>query len=473
MKKLLYMASALALMFTACDPMEDTYDELDNLEGPYTQEIEVEFTEADYATLGGIAEAAAKTEDEKKAAQNIAKYKNFSSSIPATKYIPMFLAAEYSTLEEGSVANVTYDYYQGGLTYLYEYEDYVNDLENMESYTLTTADYDSMGEESGEPGKYNNFSSSTPAADYLPDFLLGKYPDAEAGDELAVTYKYYDGSVSNITEFWAFDGSVWAKTEKEAPSIPEDVTLYELTTGDYDSMGEASGQPGRYNNFDSNISPDDYLSTFLKVNFPYAVSGDKMLVQYKFYKGKIDGVHVTVQEFKEFTFDGEMWNEYESTVKMSGQYMMTKDGWVFDPTVMFTMTSADFQLIVDYSVATHGKTSKYSDSEYYYGASSKYINFDLRLKNRNTDDYPMPAFDGLTDEEAIALTYTRMAEGVEVLLGIKYPDAVAQVSGIDVFYFVTFATYEEGSIAREYTLKFQCTKSGPNPEFTYIEGLPE
>ncbi|MDQ2179561.1 hypothetical protein [Marinifilum sp. D714] len=470
MKKLLYMASALALMFTACDPMEDTYDDLDNLQEPYTQEVEVEFTDADYATLSGIAEAAAKTDDEKDDAKDIAKYKSFSKYLPATKYVPMFLASEYSTLEEGSVATVTYDYYQGGLTYLYEYEDYVNDLENMESYTLTNADYDAMGD---GPGQYNNFSSSHPAEDYLPDFLLGKYLDAEAGDEIAITYKYYDGSVSNITEFWAFDGSEWAKAEKEAPAIPEGVTLYELTTDDYDSMGEAYGQPGRYNNFDNNISPDDYLSTFLKVNFPYAVEGDKIAVQYKFYKGKIDGVNVTVQELKEFTFDGEMWHEYESTVKMSGQYMMTKDGWVFDPTVIFTMTSEDFQLIVDYSVATHGKTSKYPDSEYYYGASAKYINFDLRLKNRNTTDYPMPAFDGLSDEEAIALTYTRMAEGVEALLGIKYPDAVAQVSGIDVFYFVTFAAYEEGSIDREYTLKFQCTKSGPNPEFTYIEGLPE
>jgi len=468
MKKILYMASFLALAFTSCDPMEDTYDELDKLREPYKQDIEFAIADEDYATIGELALAVAKTEDEKKDAESIGKYKSFSKYVPAANYIPLFLESEYATLELNSSAKVTYKYYQGSLYYLRDYASYIDGIAEMDDYYLSTADYDSMGTGNDEPGKYNNFSSSVSTADYLPDFLLVKYPDAVEDDEQAISFKYYDsGSTTTITEVWAFDGSVWA--EKDAPELPEGVTLYELTSDDYDSMGA----PGSHDNFSASDDPAVYLPKFMNIKFAYAAEGDKIATQYRFYKGKIDGKHVTVTELREFTFDGTLWSEYESTIDVTGQYMNTKDGWVFDPTIIFTMVSSDYQMIVDYSIATHGKTSKYPDSEYYYGSSGKYSNFDLRLKNRNTDDFKMPAFDGLSTEEAIALTMERMKEGVAALLTVKYPDAVAQVSGIDVFYFVDVKAYKEDLTDGFYTLKFQCTKAGPNPEFTYIEGLPE
>jgi len=449
MKKLLYIASFLALTFTACDPMEDTYDELDGLREPYTQDIELTLGAEDYAAIGGDA----------------AKYKSFSKYDLAADNLPDYFADKYATLETGSSVMVTYAYYRGGLDYLYDYLDYLEELDAITAYTLSTADYDSMGTDSGEPGKYNNFSDDAPAADYLPDFLLGKYPDAADGDELAVTYKYYDGSVSEITEFWAFDGSVWAKTSKSAPEVPEDVTIYELESADYDSMGA----PGKYNNFSGSDAPENYLPTFLGIKFAYAVEGEKVAVLYKYYAGG----GVTETRAKEYTLTDGVWVEYQSTISMTEQYILTADGWVFDPTIVFTMVSDDYQMIVDYSVANNGVTSKYPDSEYYYGASAKYSNFDLRLKNRNTEDYPMPEFDGLSDEDAIALTMERMKEGVAALLTVKYPNAVTQVSGIDVFYLVDVKAYKEDLTDGYYTLKFQCTKSGPNPEFTYVEGLPE
>ncbi len=459
------MASFLALVFTSCDPLEDTYDELDGLREPYKQDVVFTLAEADYATLGDLALAVAKTEDEIKAAKSIGKYKNFSSSLPAENYIPLFLKSEYATLDRTSSATVTYKYYQGSLYYLRDYAGYIDGIAAMDDYTLTTADYDSMGTGNNEPGDHNNFSSSARPADYLPDFLLGKYPDAAEDDEQAITYKFYSGTVSTITEVWFFDGSVWA--EKDAPELPEGVTLYELTADDYDSMGA----PGSHDNFSSSIDPAVYLPKFMNIKFPYAFDGDKIAIQYRFYKGRIEGEHVTVTELREFTFDGDNWNEYESTIDVTGQYIHVEAGWVFDPTVSFTMVSSDYQIIVDYSIATNGKTSDFPDSEYYYGSSGKYSNFDLRLSKRNSDDYPMPEFANLSTEDAVALTKERMKEAVGILLSEKYPDAVAQVSGIDVFYFVDAKAFEEGSTDGYYTFKFQCTKSGPEPEFTYIEGL--
>ena len=124
--------------------------------------------------------------------------------------------------------------------------DYLDYLTNADSYELSTADYDSMGESSGQPGKYNNFDSGTPPEDYLPDFMATKYPNAENGDLVLVTYKFYSGAVSNVSEYYGFDGSAWAAVEVD---LPEGVSLYELTTDDYDSMGEEYGQPGRYKQF--------------------------------------------------------------------------------------------------------------------------------------------------------------------------------------------------------------------------------
>ena len=52
-------------------------------------------------------------------------------------------------------------------------------------------------------------------------------------------------------------------------------------------------------------------------------------------------------------------------------------------------------------------------------------------------------------------------------LPARFPNSVAQLSGLNVFYRVTFAYYD-GSSATQ-TMTFQCTKSAPNPEFTFVE----
>ncbi len=49
-------------------------------------------------------------------------------------------------------------------------------------YYLTNDDYDAMGEESGQPGLFNNFSGSIEAGNYLPQFLSMKYPFAQEED---------------------------------------------------------------------------------------------------------------------------------------------------------------------------------------------------------------------------------------------------------------------------------------------------
>ncbi|MEA2106043.1 MAG: hypothetical protein U9P82_04905, partial [Bacteroidota bacterium] len=62
--------------------------------------------------------------------------------------------------------------------------------------------------------------------------------------------------------------------------------------------------------------------------------------------------------------------------------------------------------------------------------------------------------------------WSRIPEAIELLLKLKYPEAKAVVSGVEVHYYVTFYTYENDLSSNYYTIHFQCTKDGPDPEFT-------
>jgi hypothetical protein len=151
------------------------------------------------------------------------------------------------------------------------------------------------------------------------------------------------------------------------------------------------------------------------------------------------------------------WQAYDPYTARQDQFIHNGSEWVFDPTVMFTMGSSDYMTIVNY--VKNNISSDYIDSygtaEFYSGASAYYGNFDIRSGNWEDSVFG-------TWEEAIAFT---IGEG---LLPAKFPDAVTQVSGIDVFYIVTFDTYS--GVDGRYSIKFQVTKAGPNPEFTLVDG---
>jgi len=487
--------------------MEDIYDDIDALEGEQNiLSLDYTLTDDDYDSMG---------EDYGEPG----KYNNFSASILATDFIPDFLAGKYPTLDVTSTVNLTYDYYRGGVDYIYDYES-LNYLE------LTSADYDSMGEGDNEPGEYDNFAYDVDPLEYLPDFLAGKYPDAKSGEIVEVNYKYYSNyTTSIVSDFYSFDGSVWSLA---------DIESYELTNDDYDSMGTAKDEPGEYNNFAYDVSPldflpdfllgkytdavkgdiqkivykyydgsdtstksdyyafdgskwapygisvpgdvslyavtsddyiemgfedmfssdddyENYLPVFLAQNKPYAQEGDKMAVTFKYLKSK-----VIKRGAAEFTYTDGVWVEYASTIEKTDQYVNSTAGWVFDPSVLYTMVSEDYQMIVDYVGSNIGAEyiDSYGTAEAYFGSNSHYVEFNIGAGNYDATEFE-------TWQDAVKA-------GVAVYLPLKYPDALAQVDGVAVNYIITFAGYA-GSMV-DYTITFTCTKSGPSPEFEYVEG---
>ena len=263
-------------------------------------------------------------------------------------------------------------------------------------------------------------------------------------------------AASAETSIYKLSGSTWAV----------DGDAYLLTADDYNSMGNPG--PGRYDNFSSSDSPDNYLPQFLSIKFPYAQDGDKKIVVYKYYAGG----GVTEVRADEYDFTNGAWVKFSYSQVKTDQFVAVSDHWIFDPTVTFTMTSSDYQLIVEAVKADPDKKwlVSYGNSEFYYGASSYYNNFDIRLVKRTTGDFAQADYEGLSDAEANALIMKRVGEGIIVMLKAKYPSAVAQVSGIDVMYVVSFAAYQNDGSTGSYTATFQCIKSGPNPDFKLVDG---
>ena len=239
---------------------------------------------------------------------------------------------------------------------------------------------------------------------------------------------------STVEEYYTFN-SGWAKS----------TDAYYVKQDDYKAMG---GSLAKYGDFSSSDNPDNYLPQLLASKFPYAQDGSSMVVAYKYYSG---GLQTRADEY--FFIKG-AWSKY--MVKTDQFILGNTDEWVFDPTVNYSMTKDDYQLVVDYVKANIGAqyVSSYGNNETYYGSNAYYGEFQAGPGN----------FDS-----SFATWQDAVKEAIgQGFLPSKFPDAVNQVDGIDVNYKITFDIYNGSTIY--YVITFKCTKSGPNPQFTWVEG---
>ena len=142
-----------------------------------------------------------------------------------------------------------------------------------------------------------------------------------------------EGDAEPRSEFYTFDGSSWELSE----------SVYYLSDADFDSMGESSGQPGRYNNFSSSISPDDYLPVFLNSKYLFAQEGDALSVIYKYFSSS-SGAQLWGNLY---TFNAGTWEGYESTQETSLQLAHDGIAWVPDNTIKYEFVASDYTLIAD------------------------------------------------------------------------------------------------------------------------------
>lgn len=307
MKKLVYLFMALGFIFTACDPMEDIYDDLDaspTKMNDIVGNLEYTFTEDDY------------TKDLDDGGYFGFSYPNFSSVDQAKELIPNYLSGEYPvwgvTYDENgdildvSTARMTFDIYAPK-----------KDERSLEVYTVTTDDYDAQG---GNVAKYNNFSSSND----IYTFLDWKYPSPANRLLVSLTYKYYSGGVKTLNNGFLYLDGNWE-------------FIQGFTNDEYEMMGES------YPNFSSDDEAEAKIPVFLLEKFKYdnKQAGDIEAIMYKVYVGG----GVTESYVIYFIFDGSQWSKYTNIVQETVQFGHDGTTWVPDNTIKYTLTQADYELV--------------------------------------------------------------------------------------------------------------------------------
>lgn len=192
--------------------------------------------------------------------------------------------------------------------------------------------------------------ATKPAGNSWTFVLSEDYPlTAFEGKKIHVAFKYQSlGTPDNIASTWEIDKAVIKVPGVEGVTdskgmyftfngtkwVPS-TGVYYMSVSDYDSMGTASGQPGRYNNFDNNIQPNNYIPAFLTLNKPYAQEGDLLIVMYKYYAG------TTTTKGNAYSVVNGAWKASSPSLKFG------HDGtsWVPDNTIKYVLTSADYALV--------------------------------------------------------------------------------------------------------------------------------
>ena len=147
--------------------------------------------------------------------------------------------------------------------------------------------------------------------------------------DVAIRTTGFSGDTEALSAYYQYVDGSWDEVDD----------VYYLSIADYDSMGEESGQPGRFNNFSDSVSPSDYLPQFLSINYPYAQEEDELFVIYRYFIGGSLG---TITRGNLYTFTNGEWVMNTSSL----QFGFEDGEWVPDNTIRYTFGAADYAAVV-------------------------------------------------------------------------------------------------------------------------------
>jgi len=348
-----------------------------------------------------------------------------------------------------------------------------------------------------------SFSANEPASTYVLLIMPTLYKFADPGSAITITYRTTD-VVDPITYNVVYKDSVVA--------------------ADYTAMGTGTGKPG-IGDFSSTVDPNLFLPTYCKTKHPYAVPNEVAKVAFIWYVNSTTQLPLV----RYYKFDGSNWVESGK----SDQFIKGSDQtWVFDPTVTFIPTSADYLSILNYYYAgftnnggvaptapattpapvgflipelasNNGWTPtslgrfvinwKFPPSgsdmsnvytEYWGGTSWKYLDIDIRATGRvYADDIELHNYFAQvdsttlssTDKTAAKTTFMeqRVIQSLALMISLKYPSLPAQVKGINQIVQVKIDEYDGGH--KYWIYRYQCM--GPasstlsTDSYKYIERI--
>ncbi len=395
-KKIIYSLCMAALFITGCDYNEDNFPGFDDT--PVTDVIyyEGEFT-GKYPTEGYFSVVQGDEETGKTAIETA---------------LSTMLKGTYPYCDAGSSAKVTV-----------KVADVLPSQEKepayKEKYSLKADDYDSMGTEKGQPGKYDNFDKNMDVNAYLTAFCATKYADKAEGFICKITYKYYAGTTTDESKYYKKGASSWT----EESMIPfEADKMYTLIAEDYATMGTAEGEPGAKNEFANAEEAAKCLAIFLKNKYAY-VAKDGLTVKVTY---KVAGT--VTSEF--YRYNGSVWAIYNPqqsvVVSITDRITVMKfDGKSWKLTNLIShiakqeLVKADYTSLYEWTKANKDKgflSTQGKDEEYYTGSSSSYGNINNAYatwsKYYNVNGY----LNDLDNDEIQAVMDKQLAEGIATAL---------------------------------------------------------
>lgn len=215
MKKNLFIPLAALMLLVGCDYNDKYFDGLDDNSRPIDQKkIEYTLTGDDYAAIANNdankALAKSRGDADVKALEALKTTKTFTSKIASMDYLPAFIAAKWYTADDKSVVKITCEEEgsEGSLS-----KDAAK-FSNASWYTLTDDNYKTIW-----GGIYHIvFSPSKPAANSIPSVLSAKYPAAQTGDKVYVSYNV---SESDPTETYVLREGFDAVTSNTVIDLPQ------------------------------------------------------------------------------------------------------------------------------------------------------------------------------------------------------------------------------------------------------------
>ncbi|HBK71730.1 MAG TPA: hypothetical protein DDZ39_08780 [Flavobacteriaceae bacterium] len=283
-KKIIYLIAITAVFFTGCNPMEDIYTELDKQENIITGEVDITLTDDDYDALD-------------------LKFGNFNSIDDAKSMIPALLKEKYPVWGDGSLAKVSFKWYNKVKTY------------SKNIYALSDEEHNDI-----TGNTYGNFDRGH----HVFNYLEAKYSSPEEGDFVSLRYRYYSGGETTLTNGFYFKNDKWNKVNG-------------FTEDEYNAMGES------YPNFSSHDEAAAKIPIALLDIFKFdpKEAGEIVQTMYELYKGG----GVTKSYTSNFVFDGTAWSKYNNVAKETIKFGHDGTTWVPDNTIKYTLTAADYDLV--------------------------------------------------------------------------------------------------------------------------------
>ena len=252
---------------------------------------------------------------------------------------------------------------------------------------------------------------------------------------------------------YQFDGAAWQ-------AVAVSANILALQPEDYVTMGLSNLTA---------VQAPNYLPVLLSQKFPFAQEGSERIVVFR--------TSSSANYADKYTFTAGKWTPPATSEMRTEQYVVSPQGWIFDPTVVLTVkryvNTDAVQKFIDYvRNGMEGKWFPYPgrvNEEHYYGFNAYYgeIVYDNNRTLYGDDEIKNLA----TNEEKWALFDERVEIAFPIFASVNYPDMQTHVSGVEQLLKVRIEHYYSSSDRRYFEHTLKCIKSGAAEapaEFEYI-----